>query len=129
MTWSTWTSLGEQLVDVAVGEAEAELPADGHDDDIGWEAEAGERRLCDGCRAGAAGSHGSSLPAQDALPTDATVPLRLSWVAMLHLGEGRRRGVASGGLRPKKAVGTTQSYRFGMSSGVFRNPSGGRRDS
>jgi hypothetical protein len=37
-------ALGEEFFDVAVGQAEAQLPADRNDDDIGWEAEAGERR-------------------------------------------------------------------------------------
>jgi hypothetical protein len=36
-------ALGEEFFDVAVGQAEAQLPADRNDDDIGWEAEAGER--------------------------------------------------------------------------------------
>jgi PAS domain S-box-containing protein len=35
-------------------------------DDVGWEAGIRERRAGDGCRAEAAGSHGSSLPAQGA---------------------------------------------------------------
>ncbi len=36
-------ALGEEFFDVALGQAEAQLPADRNDDDIGWEAEAGER--------------------------------------------------------------------------------------
>jgi hypothetical protein len=41
-------ALGQQLLDVAVGEPEPEVPADRHNDHIGWEAEAGERRpRCD----------------------------------------------------------------------------------
>jgi hypothetical protein len=32
-------ALGEEFFDVAVGQAEAQLPADRNDDDIGWEAE------------------------------------------------------------------------------------------
>jgi len=41
-------ALGQQLLDVAVGEPEPEVPADRHDDHIGREAEAGERRpRCD----------------------------------------------------------------------------------
>jgi hypothetical protein len=35
-------ALGEQLLDVAVGQPEAQVPTDGQHDDIGWEAEAGE---------------------------------------------------------------------------------------
>jgi hypothetical protein len=36
------TPLGDQLLDVAVGKPEAQVPADRDDDDVGWEAEAGE---------------------------------------------------------------------------------------
>jgi hypothetical protein len=36
------TALGEQLLDVAIGQAEAQIPADRDDDDVGREAEAGE---------------------------------------------------------------------------------------
>ena len=36
------TSLGEQLFDVAIGQAVARVPADRKDDDVGWEAEARE---------------------------------------------------------------------------------------
>jgi hypothetical protein len=52
----------EEFLDVAVGQTEAEVPADREHDHIRWEAEAGERRPCDGSRSGAAGSHGDSLP-------------------------------------------------------------------
>ncbi len=44
-------ALGEQLLHVAVGEAEAQVPADGEDDDVGWEAEPGEGGLIGGGRA------------------------------------------------------------------------------
>ena len=37
-------ALSEQLLDVAVGQAEAQVPADREDDDIGREAEAGKGR-------------------------------------------------------------------------------------
>src|SRR6266516_3589675 len=40
-----------RLLHVAVGEAEAQVPADGEDDDIGWEAEPGEGGLIGGGRA------------------------------------------------------------------------------
>jgi hypothetical protein len=33
-------AFGEQLLDVAVGQAEAQVPADRQHDHIGWEAEA-----------------------------------------------------------------------------------------
>jgi hypothetical protein len=35
-------AFGQQLLDVAVGEAKAEVPAHRSDDHVGWEAEAGE---------------------------------------------------------------------------------------
>jgi hypothetical protein len=55
--------LGEQLLDVAVGQAEAQLPADRDDDDIGWEPEAGEVRPWNQSRARTARSHAASLAA------------------------------------------------------------------
>jgi hypothetical protein len=38
-------ALGEQLFNIAVGQAKAQIPADRQDDDVGWEPEAGEGRL------------------------------------------------------------------------------------
>jgi hypothetical protein len=38
------TALGEQLLDITVGQPEAQVPADSHDDDIGREPESGEGR-------------------------------------------------------------------------------------
>jgi hypothetical protein len=38
------TALGEQLLDVAVGQPEAQVPADSDDDDVGRKPEAGEGR-------------------------------------------------------------------------------------
>jgi hypothetical protein len=35
-------ALGEEFLEVAVGQAEAQVPADRQHDHIGWEAEAGE---------------------------------------------------------------------------------------
>jgi hypothetical protein len=35
-------ALGEQLLDIAVGQVEAQIPADRKDDDLGREAEAGK---------------------------------------------------------------------------------------
>jgi transposase len=57
-------TLGEQLLDVAVGKPKAQVPADGEHDDIRWEAVAGEGRPRSGSRARAAASHTGSLPAQ-----------------------------------------------------------------
>jgi hypothetical protein len=36
------TPFGEQLLDVTVGQPEAQVPADRQNDHVGWEAEAGE---------------------------------------------------------------------------------------
>jgi hypothetical protein len=35
-------ALGEQFLDIAIGQAEAQVPADGQHNHIGWEPEAGE---------------------------------------------------------------------------------------
>jgi hypothetical protein len=35
-------ALGEQLLEVAIRQAEPQVPADRDDDDVGWEPEAGE---------------------------------------------------------------------------------------
>ena len=58
------TALGEQFLDVAVGQAIAQVPADRQDDGVGWEAEASEGRSCSGSRARAARSHAICLAAQ-----------------------------------------------------------------
>jgi hypothetical protein len=57
-------ALGQELFDVAVGEAEAQIPAHREDDDVGREAEPREGGVDDGHGAKAAGSHRDSLPAQ-----------------------------------------------------------------
>ncbi len=57
-------AFSEQFLDVAVGQAEAQVPADRDDDDVGWEAEAGEGGLRDWSRARAASSHAGSLAAR-----------------------------------------------------------------
>src|SRR4030095_6780384 len=69
-------ALGEELLDVAVRQREAQVPAHREDDHLGREAEASERGPCDGSGARMAGSHGSSLPAPGALTADATAPSR-----------------------------------------------------
>ena len=63
-----YATLSQQFLDVAVGQAEAQVPADRHDNHVGWEAEAGEGRLRSGSRARAAGSHGGSLAAWSRSP-------------------------------------------------------------
>ena len=45
------TTLGEEFLDVAVGQSEAQVPADRQDNHVGWEAEAGEGRPRGGSRA------------------------------------------------------------------------------
>jgi hypothetical protein len=60
-------ALGQQLFEVAVGQAEAQVPADREDDDIRWEAEAGKGGSHSG-RARAAGSHTGSLAARTRSP-------------------------------------------------------------
>jgi hypothetical protein len=67
------TALGEQFLDVAVGQPKAQVPADRQDDDVGWEAEASEGRSCSGSRARAARSHAISLAAQ-AWPSERNSP-------------------------------------------------------
>ncbi len=49
-------ALGEQFLDVAVGQREAQVPADGQDDHLWREAEASEGRSRNRSRARAAGS-------------------------------------------------------------------------
>src|SRR5512132_825701 len=70
-------ALGEQLFDVAVGEAKAEVPADRQHDHIRREAETGEGRPCNGIGADPASSHDASLAARVCSTADATAP---SWV-------------------------------------------------
>jgi hypothetical protein len=69
-------ALGQQFLDVPVGQAEAQLPADRYDHDIGWEAEAGEGRpsASNGIRRrGSCWQSACSGP----LIADATAPRRL----------------------------------------------------
>jgi hypothetical protein len=61
-------TLGEQLLDIAVGQAEAQVPADGEHDDVGWEAEAGKGRSRKRGWASAAASHSGSLAASTRSP-------------------------------------------------------------
>jgi hypothetical protein len=69
------TPLGEQLFDVAIGQAEAQVPADRQHDHIGWEAEAREGGPHGGSRTRAASTHhAGSLAARTRAPPDATVP-------------------------------------------------------
>jgi hypothetical protein len=67
--------LGEEFLDIAIGQAEAQVPADGDDDHIGREAESGEGGPRDWSGARAAGSHASSLAAQR-VTANATAPGR-----------------------------------------------------
>jgi hypothetical protein len=56
-------ALGEQLLDIAVGQPEAQVPADRDDDNVGREAETGEGGPWHWTRARAASSHAASLAA------------------------------------------------------------------
>lgn len=68
-------AFGEQLLDVAVRQRQAQLPADPASTiTSGGEAEAGEGRAADASGAGAANSHGVSLPALGSLTAGATTP-------------------------------------------------------
>ena len=69
-------AFGQQLLDVAVRQREAQVPAHGQHDHVGWEAEAGERSPYDRGEAGTASSHSDSLPALGSITADATVPRR-----------------------------------------------------
>jgi hypothetical protein len=62
------TTLGEQLLDISVGQAEAQVPADGEHDDVGREAEASKDRSRKRTWASAAASHTSSLAASTRSP-------------------------------------------------------------
>jgi hypothetical protein len=57
-------AFGEEFFDVAVGQGEAQVPADREDDDIRWETEAGKGGPRSGSRARAAGSDTGSLAAR-----------------------------------------------------------------
>jgi hypothetical protein len=61
-----------QFCNVAVGEAEAETPADGKDDDVGWQAEVGECRPPTG--AGEGGFSCRQPRRSDTVQANATVP-------------------------------------------------------
>jgi hypothetical protein len=56
--------LGQQFLDIAVGEAEPQVPADRQDDDLGREAEAGEGRPSARNGIRTASAHAGSLPAR-----------------------------------------------------------------
>jgi acyl-CoA synthetase (AMP-forming)/AMP-acid ligase II len=80
-------ALGEQLLDVAVGQAEPQVPADREDDHVGWEAEPGKGGPREGSRARAAGSHAGQSRCWNAVTANATAPAEVSaeevmaWVA------------------------------------------------
>jgi hypothetical protein len=65
----------QELFDVTVGQAEAQLPAHRQHDHVGWEAEAGKGGLREGSRARAAGSHAGQSRCWNAVTANATVPL------------------------------------------------------
>jgi hypothetical protein len=78
------TPLGEQLLDISVGQAEAQIPADGEHDDVGWEAEAGKGRSRKRSWASAAASHTGSLAASTC--SWAQPPQWHRWSAMRSAG-------------------------------------------
>jgi hypothetical protein len=57
------TTLGEEFLDVAIGQPEAQVPADRQDNHVGWEAKVGVGGPRCGGKARAAGSHSGSLAA------------------------------------------------------------------
>jgi hypothetical protein len=69
------TTLGEQLLDISVGQAEAQVPADGEHYDVGREAEAGKGRSRKRSWASAAASHTGSLAAPMPSPGMQQCPL------------------------------------------------------
>jgi hypothetical protein len=71
-------AVAEQLFDVAVGEAKAQLPADRQHDHIRREPETGDGRPWDGMGADAASSHMPQSGCSDPVTADATTP---EWVA------------------------------------------------
>ena len=73
-----YSALSQEFFDVAVGQTEAQVPADGQHDHIGREAEASEPSPYDRGEAGTACSHSDSLPALGSITADATVPRELA---------------------------------------------------
>jgi len=69
-----------QFLDIPRGQAEAEIPAHGQDDDVGWEPEAGERRLRRSHRARATGAHGRQSRCSTPARANATDPSRIVYV-------------------------------------------------
>jgi hypothetical protein len=57
-------ALGEQLFDIAVGQAVAQVPADGDRDHVGWEPESGKRRPLELWAGGSRSTHPLSLLGQ-----------------------------------------------------------------
>jgi hypothetical protein len=54
-------AFGQQLLDIAVGQAVAEVPADREGDHFGWEPEPGERRPADVVTGGSRSTHPPSF--------------------------------------------------------------------
>jgi hypothetical protein len=68
------TPFGEQLLDVAVGKAKAQVPVDRDDDDIGWEPEASEVRPLHRSRARTTRSHAAQSRCSTAVAANETAP-------------------------------------------------------
>jgi hypothetical protein len=67
-------AFGEQLLDVAVRQAEAQIPADRQHNHIGWEAEAGKAGRTAGAGRGGGGYSCQQCRCLDGVAADATVP-------------------------------------------------------
>ena len=68
-------AFGEELFDVAVGQAEAQIPADGEDDDVAWESGSRQRRTAQRKQGeGGGGFSCQQCRCFDAVAADATVP-------------------------------------------------------
>jgi hypothetical protein len=88
-------ALGEELFDVAVRQAEAQVPADREHDHLGWEAEAGKGGPRDWREARAVGSHAASLAA--ATPAQ---PTQQSHLKVFSDTSGLDQGCYQAGCHP-----------------------------
>jgi hypothetical protein len=110
------TTLGQQLLDVAVRQAEPQVPTDREDDDIGWKRKPAKADRVAEQGEGSEFSYRQSR-CQDAVAADATVPLDET----AEVGEGA--GGASG-QRDRQEDG--HSHGEALASGHRSYSSGGR---
>jgi hypothetical protein len=71
------TALGEEFLDVAVRQPEAQVPADREDDDVGWERKPAKADRVARAGRGRRVLMPGSLAAWTRSPPDATVPVKL----------------------------------------------------